>query len=201
MTAHNLDDGVRSCDDPILGLAGFTVGDFWQWAYSDMLSNRNRSIFAEFIVGVALDCVDKARVEWDAADLSYRGFRIEVKSSADCQSWHQEKPSTITFSIRKAVVWNSATGKYEGQPTRCAHVYVFCHYPEREKTRANVLDVPAWNFYVVATAKLDEAYANAKSISLAAVKRVAMPCKWAGLRAAVDEALVPARHSEEEVER
>ncbi|MBN9658461.1 MAG: hypothetical protein J0H49_09805 [Acidobacteria bacterium] len=191
--------GIRRCDTPILGLAGFSVGDFWGWAYSDILSNRNRSIFAEFIVGAALDCLDKARVEWDAADLNYRGFRIEVKSSADCQSWHQEKPSTITFGIRKAVAWDPTTGKYEGEPTRCAHVYVFCHYPEREKARANVLDVPAWDFYVVATAKLNEAYANAKSISLAALKRIAMPCKWANLRRVVDEVVVPAGHSEEEV--
>ena len=28
------------------------MGDFWQGAYSNILSNRNRSIFAEFIVGV-----------------------------------------------------------------------------------------------------------------------------------------------------
>ena len=40
--------------EPIPGANGVTVGDFWQWAYSDILSNRNRSIFAEYIVGVAL---------------------------------------------------------------------------------------------------------------------------------------------------
>ncbi|MGD0580624.1 MAG: hypothetical protein ABSC08_17065, partial [Bryobacteraceae bacterium] len=173
-------------NEPIPGLDGRTVGDFWQWAYSDILSNRNRSIFAEFIVGVALGVVDKPRVEWDAADLSYRGLKIEVKSSADCQSWHQEKPSTIQFSIRKAVVWNPATGKYEGEPTRCADIYVFCHYPERDKAKANVLDVPAWDFYVVATPTLNRGFGEAKSLSLAAVRRVAVRCKFDGLKAAVD---------------
>jgi len=59
-------------DHPIPGLDGRTVGDFWQWAYSDILSNRNRSIFAEFIVGVALGAVVRPRIEWDAADLCYR---------------------------------------------------------------------------------------------------------------------------------
>lgn len=39
--------GLRSPSEPIPGLHGKTVGDFWQWAYSDILSNRNRSIFAE----------------------------------------------------------------------------------------------------------------------------------------------------------
>jgi hypothetical protein len=66
----------RDPNEPIPGLDGRTVGEFWQWAYSDVLSNRNRSILAEFIVGVALDVVDKPRVEWDAADLCYQGFKI-----------------------------------------------------------------------------------------------------------------------------
>lgn len=171
---------------PIPGLDGRTVGDFWQWAYSDILSNRNRSIFAEFIVGVALGAVDKPRVEWDAADLYYQGFKIEVKSSADCQSWHQEKPSTIQFSIRKAVAWNPVTGKCEGGPTRCADLYVFCHYSERVKAKANVLDVPAWDFYVVSKATLNQEFGEAKSLSLAAVKRVGVRRAWEGLKATVD---------------
>jgi len=61
------------------GLPDQTVGEFWQWAYSDVLSNRNRSILAEHIVGVALGVVDKPRVEWDAADLCYQGFKTEVR--------------------------------------------------------------------------------------------------------------------------
>jgi hypothetical protein len=174
---------------PIPGLPDQTVGDFWRWAYSDVLSNRNRSVFAEFIVGVALGVVDKPRIEWDAADLCYEGFKIEVKSSADCQSWHQDKPSKIQFSIRKAVVWNPATGNYEGQPTRCADLYVFGHYPEKDRAQANVLDVPAWDFYVVSTATLNREFGDAKSSSLAAVRRVGMRCKWEGLKLAAARAL------------
>jgi hypothetical protein len=56
-------------EQPIAG-GSATVGDFWRWAYSDILSNRNRSIFAEFIVGNALGVVDKPRVEWDSVDLA-----------------------------------------------------------------------------------------------------------------------------------
>jgi len=175
--------------DPIPGARGVTVGAFWQWAYSDILSNRNRSIFAEYIVGVALGVVDRPRIEWDAADLDYRGHKIEVKSSADCQSWHQEKPSTIRFGIGKSVEWNPVTGKYVGEPTRCAHVYVFCHYPEQDTLKANVLDVPAWDFYVLSTEALNRDFAQAKSLSLAAVRRVGMRCKFDGLKEAVDRVL------------
>ena len=173
----------------IPGLDGRTVNDFWQWAYSDILSNRNRSIFAEFIVGVALRVVDGPRIEWDSADLCYRDVKIEVKSSADCQAWHQEKPSRIEFSIRKAVVWNAATGKFEGPPTRCADVYVFAHYPERDKSKIDVLDAAAWDFYVVSTATLNREFKDAKSVSLATVRRIGLRCKVSGLKQAVDATL------------
>jgi hypothetical protein len=157
----------RDHHELIPGLDGRTVGDFWQWAYSDVLSNPNRSVFAEFMVSAALGVADQPRIEWDASDLCYRGSRIEVKSSADCQSWHQEKPSAIRFSIRKAIVWNPLTGKYEGGPTRCADVYVFRHYPESDKAKANVFHVPAWDFYVVSTAMLNREFGERKSLPLA----------------------------------
>jgi hypothetical protein len=185
---HSIGTGFFNHDEPIPGLEGRTVGDFWRWAYSDVLSNRNRSIFAEYIVGVALGVVDKPRVEWDSVDLGYRDFKIEVKSSAYCQSWRQKKPSTIRFSIGKAVFWNQETGRYEGQATRSAGIYVFCLYPERDKSKTNVLDVSAWEFYVVPTEILNREFAAAKSISLTAVKRLVLPCKFVGLRAAVDHA-------------
>jgi hypothetical protein len=49
-----------------------------------------------------------------------------------------------------------------------------------------VLDVPAWDFYVVATPTLNRGFGEAKSLSLAAVRRVAVRCKFDGLKAAVD---------------
>ena len=76
-------------------------------------------------------------------------------------------------------------------PTRCADVYVFCHYPERDKAKANALDVPAWDFYVASTATLNQHFGEAKSLSLAAVRRVGIRCKFDGLKAAVDEQLPP----------
>ena len=60
-----------TCDARIVGDTETCVGDFWSWAYSDILGNRNRSIFAEFIVGSALGVVDTARIEWDSVDLHY----------------------------------------------------------------------------------------------------------------------------------
>jgi hypothetical protein len=193
MTHRFCGNGFLYPNEPIPGLNGRTVGDFWQWAYSDILSNRNRSIFAEFMVGVALGVVEKPRVEWDAVDLRYGGFKIEVKSSAYCQSWFQKKPSAILFSIRKAVFWNPETGAYEGEATRSADAYVFCVHAERDKAKANVLDVSTWDFYVVATETLNPEFGAAKSLSLASVRRIGQRCTFGGLQAAVDGVLMERR--------
>jgi len=176
-------------DAPIPGLDERTVGDFWQWAYSDILSNRNRSIFAEFVVGVALGVVEKPRVEWDATDVRYRGFKIEVKSSAYVQSWPQKKLSTIRYDFGKADPWDGATGQSKGERTHCSDLYIFCLYPEKEKGAVNVLDVPAWEFYVVSTASLNQKFGEAKSLSLQAVGQVAAPCTFDKIRATVDGVL------------
>jgi hypothetical protein len=49
---------------------GVNLFGFWRWAYSDLVSNATRGVLAEYIVGLALRCVDGcARVEWDMFDL------------------------------------------------------------------------------------------------------------------------------------
>ncbi len=171
---------------PLPSLEGATITDFWRWAYSDVLSNGIRSTFGEFLVGKALGCLNEPRVEWDSVDLHYGGFGVEVKTSAYCQSWYHSKPSKIIFSIRKATFWNPETGKYEGEPTRSAHCYVFCHYPESDRAKANVLDVPTWDFYVAPVATINERFGPRKSISLAGVRNHATHCKFDRLKPTVD---------------
>ena len=65
-----------------------TVGDFWQWAYSDLISNTDRGILAEYIVAIALGIDDTVRVPWGPYDLvTPAGTKIEVKSGSYIQSW------------------------------------------------------------------------------------------------------------------
>jgi hypothetical protein len=42
----------------IPGTDGATIGEFWAWAYYDILTNTSREIFAEFLVGKALGVVE-----------------------------------------------------------------------------------------------------------------------------------------------
>ena len=56
-------------------------------AYSDIMGNLNRSVFAEFVVASALGIQDKCRIEWDAYELEYQRKKIEVKCSVLLQSW------------------------------------------------------------------------------------------------------------------
>jgi hypothetical protein len=91
-------------NDKIHGLKDTSIGDYWKWAYSDILSNRNRGIFAEFLVGNALDAIAKPRVEYNCVDICYKNKTIEVKCSAYVQSWPQDKKSRIEYGIGKKKV-------------------------------------------------------------------------------------------------
>ncbi len=89
--------------------------DFWRWASSDLASNATRGVLAEFIVAKMLGIELATRNEWDDFDLiTPDGTKIEVKSSAYIQSWHQKKPSAPKFDIAKRKYYTDpATGEYK----------------------------------------------------------------------------------------
>ena len=142
--------------------------EYWTWAHSDLLSNGERGVIAEYIVGTATDSLGSERVEWDAWDLTTPdGVKIEVKASGYVQSWNQSKPSTLRFSISKAKGWNSKSDTYAEAIQRNADVYVFCLHMEKDKTTANPLDTSQWEFIVLPTTLLDERLGSQKSVGLA----------------------------------
>lgn len=166
----------RSCQDDIPEL-GTTVGEFWAWAYSDILSNTGRAVFAEFVVGRALGVTDAPRVEWDAVDLRYGDKTIEVKSSAYIQSWHREEDplSQISFDLKERLSWDAATNTYRVEPSRAADCYVFCVYTETVWSRVHVLDVDGWEFYVVPTERINRQLGSQKTAALSTIQRLAEP--------------------------
>ena len=144
-----------------------TVHDFWAWSSSDLLSNAKRGVFAEFIVAADFDVISDVRAEWDAYDLTTNsGIKVEVKSAAYLQSWYQDKPSSISFSIAKSQAWDPGTNDFSPEKRRQADVYVFCLLIHQDMNTVNPLDMSQWEFYVVPTATLNEQCGDLRRLSL-----------------------------------
>lgn len=170
-----------------------TVHDFWAWAYSDVLSNRNRAIYAEFLVASALDLTDGARVEWNSFDLFYRNAKIEVKTSAYLQSWKQAKHSVISFDVAKKRGWDAETNVTSELSQRNADCYVFCLFDIfdiKEREQAKVFDVGQWKFFVVATSEIENHFGEQKRISLSRLEKVCGDVSFEKLKSEIDKTLI-----------
>ena len=90
---------------------GTDLLEFWQWSTSDLVSNATRGRLAEYLVARALGLgTSDVRDEWAAYDLQTpSGIKVEVKSASFLQSWHQSKPSAITFITPATRAWDPAT--------------------------------------------------------------------------------------------
>jgi len=168
---------------------GATVGDFWAWAFSDVLSNTARGVLAEFLVGSALGVVDGVRVEWDSFDLLYEGAKIEIKSTAYVQRWFQKIHSDIGWTIGEQRAWNAATGTYSEERKRWADCYVLCPYAERDRDVADALDVSKWEFYILSTERIYRELGTQKRVGLSKISRMTEPVGYGLLKERVDQAL------------
>ena len=147
--------------------------EYWAWAHSDIVSNSERGILAEYLVRCAVHAPSPCRIEWDAVDvISPEGIRIEVKSSAYLQTWKQEKISRIQFDIAPKNAWDSVENSYASQRIRSADVYVFCLFNSKDPDTANPMDLAQWEFYVLATSVLNELVPKQKSISLTSLQKL-----------------------------
>ncbi len=184
-------------DTPIPGSMGRqTLGDFWAWGYSNILTNNLRGVFAEFLVGTALGVVrDSQRVEWDEFDLlyTYKGKNkgIEVKSSAYLQSWDQfGKLSKISWNIAKHYGYSEKSGKWTEEKGRPANCYVLCVYCEKEdRNPALLLDLKRWEFYVLPTSVINSEFESQKTVTVGSIKPLATAVGYEQLRDSVDRAL------------
>jgi hypothetical protein len=176
-------------DKSIIGSTGLAVGDFWRWAYSDIMSNRNRAVFGEFLIASAIGAAQKPRTEWDAVDVVYNKIKIEVKTAAYLQSWHQDKLSLIRFDLAKKKSWYAETNTFSKEATRPSDIYVFCLFTEKDKEKADILNLSQWEFYIIATTNLDKIMGDAKSISLNRLKELVIVVSYDQLKSKIDECL------------
>ena len=174
----------------------FHVAEYWQWAYSDMLRNTQRGVFAEYLVKAALDLggirvneeirsnfepfdllgpeirnqVTPPHLEYSSYDI--RNCRIEVKSSSYIQSWdpHPGTIPKISFSIAPAKLPDKYGDFRPDAPRqRNSDLYIFAIYTATKKEQ-NILDTNLWEFYVVQTSVLNEKCGEQKTLSLAKLK-------------------------------
>lgn len=170
---------------------GLDVHAFQRWAMGNLVENRNRGIFAEWLVGQALGAIspDAYRQEWDTWDLLYGSgkAKIEVKAAGRDQTWPQAQPSVPRFDIApRAWIWNPSEKERVEGPARPADVYVFCLPTPEEATNENVLDPDCWQFWVLSSRQLEQDLGQQKSVGLAKLESLAASTSWSELRAAVD---------------
>jgi hypothetical protein len=157
---------------------GFDLLSFWQWSVSDLVSNVTRGVLAEFIVARALGiCTDGVRDDWAAFDLvTAKGVKIEVKSAAFVQSWHQAKLSRISFLTPATRAWDNETSTQSPDAKRQADVYVFALLAHTDKGTIDPLDVGQWRFYVLPTSELDARTRSQHSITLGTLEKQRQEC-------------------------
>lgn len=152
-------DGYRSLP--------FTMLDFWRWSSSSLLDNTMRGLLAEYLVAKAIGAQENVRHEWSRWDLTTpSGIKIEVKSAAYVQNWHQRQPSAIRFGIQPTRGWDAASGKYEHESKRQADYYIFCLFTAVEKNAANPLQLKQWVFYVLATETVNACCKDQQTLGL-----------------------------------
>lgn len=166
---------------------GIELREFWSWFASDLVSNANRGVFAEFIVARALGVSTASlREEWAAYDLVMEsGLKIEVKSSAYVQTWSQRQLSRISFTIAPTRAFDATSNAYELARKRQADVYVFALLAHKDKSSVDPLDMSQWHFYVLPAHKL-ESCGTQRTISLSRIVALGgSPLDYVSLPAAV----------------
>jgi hypothetical protein len=165
--------------------------DFWRWADSDLLSNALRGRLAEYLVAIDIGVVPGVRTEWASYDLlSPGGVKVEVKSAAYVQGWHQERPSRIVFGIAPTREWTTETGEYGDRKRRHADAYVFALLGTNEMADPDPLNVAHWQFYVADTKMLTKRLGEQKTLTLPSLLRLGpAEARFGEISVAIEEAL------------
>jgi len=170
MTLDRIEPTRRTGSEPLHANGarlGPTLLDCWQWAGSDLVSNAQRGVLAEFLVAAALGVGGGVRTEWDAFDLiTSDGLKVEVKSAGYVQAWAQRALSRIHFDIAPKRAWDAATNESSPEPLRSADVYVFALHAHTDQATLDPLDVTQWDFRVLPTSTLDAAAPSQGRIGL-----------------------------------
>ena len=171
--------------------SGLDIEGFYRSAMGDLLDNRNRGIFAEWLVGQSLGVIGDGheRHEWDAYDLLYGEVKVEVKASGPSQTFGFGQESDPRFDIApKKWSWVAKTNECieHDPPARFADVYVFCLHESVPATNENVCNPDTWNFWVISNQTLEDKLGDQKSVGVGSLDDLANQVGWPEIRAEVD---------------
>ena len=164
--------------------------NFERWAAGNLVDNRNRGIFAEWLVGQALGVINEndIRTEWDAIALYYGDITIEVKASGRSQGWAPNNTSTPRFGIPKQKrAWFSRNDDWivYDEPKRSADIYIFCLHQSVPATNENVQDPNSWLFWVIATSRIDDELKDQSSLGISTLNQLTDPVAWSEIKETV----------------
>lgn len=164
----------------------YSMLNYWQWAYSNLLQNLQRGTFAEFIVRCSLiengidvpseryTSIQPYDIEGPTIPALGRKSRLEVKSAAFVQLWDIRHPDRANYLIAPAKMPDEKGDYNENAPRqRNNDIYVFTLYTATDR-RSNILDLSWWQFFVLPTFKIEEdaKLSKQKTISLKTVKQL-----------------------------
>ena len=199
--------------EKFIGLQG-SVSDFWRWALSDWQSAGTRAQLAEYYVRRALGLEKEQAPEWEYVDIHMQnGTKIEVKSASLIQPpkkeltrpsfdikiremvWINERQNTTSEIQQLAKKENAQWLQEKGggwlisdPPKRWADCYVFCVENSTDLDAYNPLDISQWDFYVLATHKINERFKDQKTVSLNRFKQEGFtPVTFVALKAEIDK--------------
>jgi len=164
-----------------VSLPDASILNFWQWAYSDLMDNVNRGVFAEWLVAKLLGLsLTESRPPWQAWDITTPdAVRIEVKASSYVQSWtptHDAdapiaKPARIEFTnLRTRAFVDAKQTQLAEEPAYNADLYVFCMQTIPNPSTWDALDLSQWEFFLLPKAELVQH--GYKSMSLNTVRKL-----------------------------
>ena len=165
-----------------------SVLDYWRWAHSNLVSNIERGVLAEFLVATALGVSKEPahRDPWQDSDIVIENLKIEVKSAAYIQDWSQRELSNIVFARLQGKpvddLQNTEVSTYKSD------IYVLSLLTTKNNETLNILDLDQWCFWVFSRHEISELTNNSASISLKKIESAGeKPISFTQLRAKIME--------------
>lgn len=165
---------------------GFGAIEFWEWFASYNLDGSIRGGLAEFLVMKALE-IEQDRNIWEPYDLSFLGFRIEIKSASIYTKkhrggFHYEYLENKRISYIIEIKHQHIIGREWTSKSRHSDFYIFTLLTGTDSSH-----LENWEFYVVPTSFLNRKFPEQKTLSLSAIKNLGFPkCEYRTLKSALE---------------